>query len=73
MLMKTINKKVLVGELVLKNVLVFLVEIYLKLVLANSRKIHYYKVNFCNICIEIYRICMKLKAILDKEIIELVC
>jgi len=61
-----LTKKIPVREPVLQDVLVFLVEAYLKPVLGNSSEIDYYnKVNFCNVCIELYRINMEVKMILE--------
>jgi len=59
-----VNKNIPVRELVLQNILVFLVEAYLKLVLSNFSKISYCEVNFSNVIIELYRICMEIKTIL---------
>ena len=55
------NKKILVGEPVLQNTLVFLIEAYLKPVLNNSNKIGYCKVKFYNVCIKLYGICVEVK------------
>ena len=56
----------------MKNVLVFLVEVHLKPVLGYSSKIGYYKVDFCNVCVELHQVNMEIKMTLEQEIIELV-
>jgi len=43
------------------HALVFLVEAYLKPALGDSSEIGYYKVNFCNVHVELYRISMEIK------------
>ena len=58
--MEFINKIVPIRELVLEDVLIFLIEAYFKLVLNNSEKIYHCKFDFCNIYIELYRICTKI-------------
>ena len=72
MLTQLINKKIPIGELVLQNALVFLVEAYLKLVLDNSYKISHCEVDFHNICVELHKVSMEIEITLEQEIIELV-
>ena len=72
MLMSYIDKEIPIRELVLQDALVFLVETYLKPVLSYSSKMSYYKVDFCNVCVELYEISIKVKMILEQEIIELI-
>ena len=72
MSMQLINKQVLVREPVLQDTLVFLVEVYLKLVLGYSSEINHYKVYFCNICVKLHWISMEIQTTLKQKIIELV-
>jgi len=51
--------------LVLEDTLIFLIKIHLKLVLDNFQKIYYCKVNFCNIHIKLYRVCIKTLVFLE--------
>ena len=55
-----INKLVSIIKPVLKDVLIFLVEAYLKPVLGNPRKIGYCRINFCNIYIKLYRVSVEI-------------
>jgi len=61
MLIEFIDKVVLIKKPILKDVLIFLGKTYLKIALDNSRKIGYCKVNLCDVCIELYRICVKIQ------------
>jgi len=56
----------------LQNVLVFLAEAYLKLVLGYSSKIGHCEVDFCNIYVKLHWISMEIKTTLKQAIIELV-
>ena len=56
----------------MKDVLVFLVEAYLKLVLGYSSKIDHCNVDFCNVYVELHWISMEIQTTLKQEIIELV-
>jgi len=56
----------------LKDVLVFLVEVHLKLVLGYSSKVGHCKVDFHNVCVELCQVSIEIKAILEQEIIKLV-
>jgi len=59
MLIEFINKLVLIKKPVLEDALIFLVEAYLKPVLGNFREIGYCKINFYNIYIKLYGVCIK--------------
>ena len=48
-------------KLVLEDTLIFLIEVYLKIVLDNFQKIYHCKVNLCNIYIKLYKICINRK------------
>ena len=72
MSIQLVNKKVLIGEPVLQDILVFLVEAYLKPVLGYSSKVGYYKVDFCNVCVKLHKVGMEIKTTLEQKIIELV-
>ena len=72
MLMQLINKKISIGEPVLQDALVFLVKTYLKPVLGDSYEIGYYKVDFCNVYVELYKVGMEIEMILEQKIIKLV-
>ena len=72
MSIQLINKKILIGEPVLQDILVFLIEAHLKLVLSNFYKVGYYKVDFYNVHIKLHGIGVKVEVILKQEIIELV-
>jgi len=67
-LIQFVNKEVLVREPVLQDTLIFLVEAHLKLVLSDSSKISYCKINFYIVCIELYRIGMEVKTTLDVKL-----
>ena len=67
-----IHKQVPVGEPVLKNTLVFLVEAYLKPVLDYSSKIGHCEVDFHNVHIKLCQISMEIQTVLEQEIIKLV-
>ena len=56
----------------MQNILVFLVEAYLKLVLGYSSEIGHCKVDFCNVCIKLYEISVEVEVTLEQEIIKLV-
>jgi len=56
----------------LKNALVFLVKAHLKLILGYSSEIDHYKVDFCNVHVELCQISIEVETILKQEIIELV-
>ena len=56
----------------MKDILVFLVEAHLKLVLGYSSKIGHYEVDFCNVHVELRWISMGVYMALEQEIIELV-
>ena len=56
----------------MKNALILLVKTYFKLILGNSRKIHYHKIDLCNIYIKLCKVCVEVKIILEQEIIKLV-
>ena len=56
----------------MQDVLVFLVKAYLKLVLGYFSEISHCKVDFHNVCVELYQISMEIKMILEQEIIKLV-
>ena len=71
-LTQLVNKKVPVGKLVLQNTLVFLVKAHFKPVLGDSSEIGYYEIDFCNVCIELYKIITEVETILKQEIIKLV-
>ena len=60
MLIVFVNKTVSIRKSVLKDILIFLVKTYLKLVLDNLREIGYHKVDLCNIYIELHEICVKI-------------
>lgn len=60
MLIAFVNKAVSIRKSVLKDILIFLVKTYLKLVLDNLREIGYYKVDICNVYIELHEICVKI-------------
>ena len=68
----THQKQVPVGELVLQNTLVFLVEVYLKLVLGYSSEIGHCEVDFHNVHVKLCWISAEIQVILKQEIIELV-
>ena len=59
-----INKKIPIGEPVLQDALVFLVEAYLKLVLGYSSKVGYCEVDFYNVHIELCRVGTEIETIL---------
>ena len=63
---------VLVGEPVLKDALVFLVEAHLKPVLGYSSKVGYCKVDFHNVHVELHWISTEVYIALEQEIIEFV-
>jgi len=63
--MSYVDKEIPIRELVLQDALVFLVETYLKPVLSYSSKVGHYKVDFCNVCVELCGISMKVKVILE--------
>ena len=56
----------------MQNILVFLVEVHLKLVLGYFYKIGHCNVDFCNIYIKLCWISMEIEVTLKQEIIELV-
>jgi len=56
----------------LKNALVSLVEAHLKPILDYSSKIGYCKVDLCNVHVGLYQVSVKIKAILEQEIVKLV-
>ena len=60
MLIAFVNKAVSIRKSVLKDILIFLVETYLKLVLDNLREIGYCKFDLCNIYVELHEICVKI-------------
>jgi len=49
-----------VGEPVLKDALVFLVEAHLKPVLGYSREVGHYEVDFRNVCVKLHQISMEI-------------
>jgi len=51
MLVKLVEKVVSIRKLVLKDILIFLIKAYLKLVMNNLREVNHCKVNLYNICI----------------------
>ena len=51
-----INKPVSIIKPVLKDVLIFLVEAYFKLVWDNPREIGYHRINFYNVYIKLYSV-----------------
>ena len=55
----------------MQDVLVFLVEVHLKLVLSYFYEICHCKVDFCSVCVELHQISTEVEVIL-KQIIKLV-
>ena len=64
MLIKLINKLISIQKSILKNILIFLVNTYFKLVLRNFREVHHYKIDLYNIHIELHEINIEIKTIL---------
>jgi len=56
----------------LQDVLVFLVEAHLKLVLSYSCEIGHYKVDFYNVYVELHQISIEIEMTLKQEIIKFV-
>jgi len=55
MLAKLVNKAVLIQKPVLRNILIFLVKVYLKPVLGNLREKSHCKVDLYNVHIELHK------------------
>ena len=51
MLVKLVDKAVSIRKLVLKDILIFLIKAYLKLVMNNFREVNHCKVDLYNVCI----------------------
>ena len=56
----------------MQNILVFLVEAYLKPILGNFSKIGHCEINLCNVYVELHRIDIEVKTTLKQKIIKLV-
>ena len=56
----------------MQNIIVFLVEVHLKLVLGNFSEISHCEIDFYNVYVELYRISTKVETTLKQEIIKLV-
>ena len=56
----------------MQDILIFLVEAHFKPVLGYFSEIDYCKVDFCNICIELYQISIEIQVTLKQEIIKLI-